>query len=79
MKLLNLLDSIEYKTRSRLDDINFEKICINSNSDCKNSLFVCLKGTNTDGHNYVIDAKRNGAVALVVEREVDCDLPQIKR
>lgn len=77
MKLFNLLSAIDYKTEDNLKDIDIENIRNNSNNNCKGSLFVCLKGTNTDGHNYVADAKGNGAVALVVEREVNCDLPQI--
>ncbi|HEX7120671.1 MAG TPA: Mur ligase family protein [Longimicrobiales bacterium] len=34
-------------------------------------LFVALRGHRTDGHRYVGDAVRRGAVAVVVERDVD--------
>lgn len=41
------------------------------------SLFFALKGEKFDAHNLVDDAMRAGAVALVVEHEVHCPLPQI--
>lgn len=45
---------------------------------CKeNSLFFCYKGVNFDAHDYALQAQKNGAVALVVERFLDIDLPQI--
>ena len=40
-------------------------------------LFVCIKGFNVDRHDYVDEAKRKGAKALIVEHTVDSDLPQI--
>lgn len=41
------------------------------------SLFFCVKGISGDGHNYALEALQNGAVALVVERYVDCNVTQI--
>lgn len=35
------------------------------------SLFLAIKGNRVDGHDFVSAAMRNGAVAAVVEREVD--------
>ncbi len=40
-------------------------------------LFVALVGERADGHDYVEQARRSGAVAALVARPVDCDLPQI--
>ncbi len=40
------------------------------------SLFFCIPGTMADGHSYAADAVSRGAVALVVERELDLDIPQ---
>src|SRR2546423_847839 len=34
-------------------------------------------GDHRDGHDYVATAAANGAVAAVVERRVDVDLPQV--
>ena len=41
------------------------------------SLFVAKPGEVTDGHEYVPDAIANGAVALIVEREVKSEVPQL--
>lgn len=42
------------------------EIIIDSRVQINNSLFVCLNGKNTDGHNFILDAIRNGASALLV-------------
>ena len=42
------------------------------------ALFFCVVGANTDGHGHARDAIRGGAVALVVERWLDLDVPQIR-
>src|SRR6184192_1182185 len=41
------------------------------------SLFFCVPGSRVDGHDFAADAVANGAVALVVERPVDLDVPQL--
>jgi UDP-N-acetylmuramoyl-L-alanyl-D-glutamate--2,6-diaminopimelate ligase len=41
------------------------------------SLFFCIAGTRADGHDLAADAVAAGAVALVVERPVDVDVPQL--
>jgi len=41
------------------------------------SLFFCVPGSRADGHDFAADAVANGAVALVVERPVDLDVPQL--
>ena len=41
------------------------------------TLFACIKGEKSDGHEFVKMAEANGASALLCEREVDSDLPQI--
>lgn len=41
-------------------------------------LFLCVPGSTTDGHRYAAQAASRGAVALVVERWVDVDIPQIR-
>lgn len=40
-------------------------------------LFCCVTGTFSDGHEYAPMAKEAGAAALVVERRLDIDLPQL--
>ena len=40
-------------------------------------LFVALKGENFDAHDFLVQAKQGGAVAALVARSVDVDLPQV--
>src|SRR6478672_8830726 len=41
------------------------------------SLFFCVPGTRADGHEFAGDAVANGAVALVVERPLELEVPQL--
>ena len=41
------------------------------------ALFFCVPGARADGHDFVGDSARSGAAALVVERWLDLDLPQV--
>lgn len=59
-----------------------------SNTECQNlqtdsrqvkpgDLFICLPGHTVDGHDYAEKAVNAGAVALVVERQLDLPVPQL--
>src|SRR5205085_980378 len=41
------------------------------------TLFFCVPGFTRDGHEFAQDAIAHGAVALVVERPLDTDVPEI--
>ena len=41
------------------------------------TLFCCLRGEQHDGHDFAQDAVANGAVALLVDRRLNLDVPQI--
>jgi UDP-N-acetylmuramoyl-L-alanyl-D-glutamate--2,6-diaminopimelate ligase len=41
------------------------------------SLFFCVPGDRADGHDFARQAVENGAVALVVERPLEPDIPQL--
>jgi UDP-N-acetylmuramoyl-tripeptide--D-alanyl-D-alanine ligase len=57
--------------------LNFQGVTIDSRNDCSGQLFVAIKGESFDGHDYVKSAIKNGAVAALVESQLDCDIPQI--
>src|SRR5881227_54498 len=40
-------------------------------------LFFCVPGSRADGHDFAPEAVANGAVALVVERPLEHDVPQL--
>jgi UDP-N-acetylmuramoyl-L-alanyl-D-glutamate--2,6-diaminopimelate ligase len=41
------------------------------------ALHVCIPGHTADGHDFAADAVRRGAAALIVERELEPDVPQL--
>jgi len=57
-------------------DVPLNSVGKDSRLDCTGQLFVALRGDRFDAHNFVAEASRNGAVAALVERRVDVDLPQ---
>lgn len=59
-------------------DARFDGVSIDSRSVAPGQLFVALAGPRFDGHDYLMDVKAKGAVAALVEREVQgVDLPQL--
>lgn len=53
------------------------KLAFNSADVEAGTLFFCLNGRGFDGHDFINEALKNGAVAAVVDRLTDSDLPQI--
>ena len=69
MRLETLISSIAITGRS-LSGSNpqIESICFDSRSVTPGALFVAIRGTHTDGHQYIAQAVENGAVAIVCEK-----------
>jgi UDP-N-acetylmuramoyl-tripeptide--D-alanyl-D-alanine ligase len=57
-------------------DVPLNSVGKDSRLDCTGQLFVALRGDRFDAHDFVAEASRNGAVAALVERRVEVDLPQ---
>jgi len=51
-------------------DIEIKDVAYDSRKVKKGSLFVCIDGMTTDGHKYIPSALENGAVALLVQKDV---------
>lgn len=78
MKLKDLLKNVEITSVIGNVDVDIKNVCIDTKSITEKSLFICINGANYDGHDCVEKAREYGACALIVEREVDSSLPQIK-
>jgi len=52
-------------------------VCQDSRRVLPGSLFVCVVGENADGHDFAPVAIEAGAGALLVERYLPCDFPQV--
>lgn len=59
------------------EDIIINDIKTNSKEILKNDLFVCIKGVTSDRHDYIIEAVKNGASAIVASKEVKVNVPLI--
>ncbi len=57
--------------------VRIASVCSDSRQVRPGCLFVALRGERFDGHDFVADAARGGAVAALVERPVDVRLAQI--
>jgi len=69
MKLDLIMQDIEYEI---LQECNFNAteigdIVIDSRKATKNSLFVCLRGAQVDGHEFIADVAAKGAAAVIVD------------
>lgn len=70
MKLSHLLAEVAVKSRSDARDPEIRSIRSDSRQVQPGDLFVAVVGRDFDGHNFVPQAVANGAVAVVLEREI---------
>ena len=56
--------------KKMIRDINYNGVSINTKNIKKNNLFFAIKGKNTDGHNYVKEAIKRGAVKSIVSKKL---------
>ena len=67
MQLDKILSGINIISISGDKKIPVESITFDSRNVTKNSLFVAVKGSKTDGHDYITDAVRSGATTIIGE------------
>ena len=79
MKLRTIVDNIDYIELVNITDFSLEVsgIAYNSKRVKPDNLFVCLSGEHVDGHEFVEEANKNGAIVYLVERRLNFDYPQI--
>ncbi len=70
MKIETLLKKLDYTLDAGALNTEVTSLEYDSRKVGKGSLFVCLTGFRTDGHEYIPAAVAAGAAALVVEREI---------
>ena len=74
MRLLKLINELSLGDKYfGIDDMEILGITNVSNRVNPGFIFVAIKGFKLDGHNYVQDAVKSGAVAVVTQRHVDVD------
>ncbi|SFJ74461.1 UDP-N-acetylmuramoylalanyl-D-glutamate--2,6-diaminopimelate ligase [Paenibacillus sp. UNC496MF] len=76
-KLQDLLQAITITDTFHAGDSEITGISYHSQKVEPGQLFVCITGYSTDGHKYLGDAVKRGAVAAIVERiQPEIDVPQ---
>lgn len=58
-------------------NIDIDQIVTDSRSLVSGQVFLALKGPNFDGHRFIEQVTNNGAVAVIVDHQIDSDLPQL--
>ncbi len=80
MKLMNIVDGMKGMVRliGNAENVEIDALCMDSRKKMgKGAMFFCIPGYTFDGHNYAAQAVEAGVSALVVERELDVDCPQL--
>ena len=79
MDLKTLVDNINHTDLINTENFNtdIKGISYNSKKTKPGDLFICLTGEHVDGHEFALEAIKNGACLCVAEREIDSNIPQI--
>ena len=72
MKLIEILDGVDV-VKSGCKDMNMDisDIAYNSTKVSSGSMFVCLKGSNIDGHFFVKEAIDKGCKVIIAQQELE--------
>lgn len=73
MKLRDLVGKIDFSLVQGDLNIEISDIFYDSRKCIKNSVFICLKGYDADGHNFIASALAKGASAVVISDNVQVD------
>ncbi|MDF9408637.1 UDP-N-acetylmuramoyl-L-alanyl-D-glutamate--2,6-diaminopimelate ligase [Pelotomaculum isophthalicicum JI] len=71
MLLRELLEAVDIRAAGGNHDVRLKGITYDSRKVRPGFLFVSIKGFKSDGHDYVGQAIKRGAVAVVMERELE--------
>ena len=59
-------------------DVLIKDIKINSKEVVEGDIFVCTRGVTADRHDFIDEAISNGAVALIVDKDINTSIPTIR-
>lgn len=77
MRLAELIKDLRYEKINGSTDKEIIGLSAVSDTVAAGDLFICYAGTNADGHDFAEKAVKNGAAAVVCEKELDIDVTQI--
>ena len=78
MRLSRLLGDVEVRSvRGDLEGTEIVAVAHNAADAVPGALFCCVQGARADGHAFAPEAVTRGAVALLTQRFLDLDVPQV--
>lgn len=73
LQLKDILTGLDYVVKQGSINVDISDIVYDSRNAVLGCCFVCLSGSNVDGHKFALDAVKNGAKAIVCERELNIE------
>jgi UDP-N-acetylmuramoyl-L-alanyl-D-glutamate--2,6-diaminopimelate ligase len=77
MLLSALIEAVRPRAVIGRSDAEITAVTYRADTVVSGALHVCVPGHTADGHEFAGEAVRRGAAAVVVERELDLDVPQL--
>lgn len=79
VKLPWIAEKIDARIESAVSiaELEVDKVSTDTRADLQGALFIALQGPNFDAHQFIDKAKQQGAKAVVCQRPVDVDIPQL--
>jgi len=74
-ELNDVLGDVKNQGERKKDFLNFKNISIDSRTLLKNDLFIAIKGTKFDGHNYLPEVLNKGVKSVVIKKGMQKLLP----
>ncbi len=77
MKLYDIISNLKFLGIKNYQELEIDSLSCDSREKLTNGIYFCIKGLQSDGHNYANESIKNGAVCLVVEKYLDLPNTQI--
>ncbi|MBQ4521647.1 MAG: UDP-N-acetylmuramoyl-L-alanyl-D-glutamate--2,6-diaminopimelate ligase [Lachnospiraceae bacterium] len=74
MKLVKLLEKLDYKVIKGNVETEIEHLIRDSRKVGTGDIFVCIKGANSNGHDFVLDVIEKGAKAVVIQEDLKTEV-----
>jgi UDP-N-acetylmuramoyl-L-alanyl-D-glutamate--2,6-diaminopimelate ligase len=71
MKLINLLEQMDYTHVQGDLQLDITNLVYDSRKVKEGSVFVCISGAVSDAHNFIPEVVEHGATAIIIEKDVE--------
>ena len=77
MTFKEMLNAIDGEVIVKKEEINFNKLCIDTRKIEKNNVFLAIKGSNFNGNDFAVKALEQGASIVIID-EVKFNLKEVE-